>query len=202
VSVSASRHFPEGALPAGALGEFFREVETLVLEKGAERTGTVRVAIDHSGEMTEFADWSIQQLYAVTDLRSGHPIGVTYGELTRSRCEVRADLLNKLLWLNVVAPDAEVASSLLSLGDRYLAHPEDSVAAAGTSATLPHPNPSTAVAADTSERAPSGNAGPMPSVLDWFEHLTAYRVLVIVGSAAGGLAVLYGVVRLIAALVH
>lgn len=202
MSVSASRQYPEGALPAASLGDFFREVETLVVEKGAERTGTVRVSIDHSGGMTEYADWSIQQLYAVTDLRTGHPGRVTYDySVPGGLYEVQVHAWLKALWLSVIAPDAQVAGSLLSLGDHYLAHPEPPIAAADTDATHPHGEPPMA-AAQASASSPHGSASATTNTLDWFEHHSAYRVLVIVGSAAAGIAVLYAVVRLIVALAH
>lgn len=177
MSVDVARDYANRSLPSGAVGKLFHGINALCISLGGEdRSRKISVSFRHSAELTERADWAIEQLYAVTDLSQGHPSMIalhSHRGLDLRGLDLSVYLCEgyQKLTLKVEAPNAEVAHSVLSLADRYL----DELPMAPESVESVHPDNSVPTATTR-------------DLLSWMEHHPVYRaiaVLVTVASAVG-----------------
>lgn len=193
-SASASRTYTGQPIPQGALSEFFKQVRSVVAASGllADQgrladLETVGVSIASRGGISEHFEWTLDRLFTVTDLSDGNPSSVKFPALPGSYV-VEISRPFGVLQLIVVAPTAEEVAAILTLGDRYF--PAEPLPAQAS------PTPSKAAEALKSTRRGQveepTRARRLGRALDWMEHLPLYRLLLILGGAVAGLAVVVG----------
>lgn len=166
-----SKNYSEGPFPLGAIGKFFEALSSLVEERGYGHRTKVSTLSSH-GEITEAAALRIDSLHAITDLREGHPEQIAFrstsDDAPHKSVEVQLRASYRSNVLTVIADTASDLAAIVELADAHF----------GSNAADP--------AGSTSE----GTGG----VLLWLERHPVYRWLVVIGSIAAGIAVIWSLV--------